>query len=81
MRVSALLMMVAMLGGCGKYARSLDGYIMEGAPSDKEWSISADETLITNKSYKNFILKGQARTEEGSEASLFFHLEAQKSGY
>lgn len=81
MRVSALLTMVAMLGGCGKYARSLDGYIKEGAPSDKELSVSADETLITRESYKNFILKGQARTEEGSEASLFFHLEHQKSGY
>ena len=80
-RVSALLLVVAMLGGCGKYARSLDSYLGEKAPSDKELVISENETLLTNKSYKNFILKGQARTEEGSEAALYFHLESQKSGY
>lgn len=80
-RFSLFIAAAVILTSCGKYARSLDGYIKEGAPSNKEWSISADETLITKQSYKNFILKGQARTEEGSEASLYFHLEAQKSGY
>ena len=76
-RVSALLLVVAMLSGCGKYARSLDSYLGEKAPSDKELVISENETLLTNKSYKNFILKGQARTEEGSEAALYFHLESE----
>lgn len=80
-RLGALLLAVTMLGSCGKYARSLDAYLGENTPSDKELSISENETLITNKKYKNFILKGQARTEQGSAAALFFHLEAKKSGY
>ena len=80
-RLSTLVLVAVMACGCGKYARSLDAYVGEGKPSNKELQVGENETLITNKSYKNFILKGQARTEEGGEASLYFHLEAQKSGY
>lgn len=80
-RVSLMLAVAAVACGCGKYARSLDAYIGVNEPSEKELQISENQTLITNKPYKNFILKGQARTEEGGEASLYFHLESQKSGY
>ncbi|MBR4995006.1 MAG: DUF1080 domain-containing protein [Alistipes sp.] len=80
-RVALLLAAVAVLSGCGRYASNLDKYIGVGSPSDKELTLSENETLISGSEYKNFILKGQARTEEGGEAAIYFHLAGKSSGY
>lgn len=77
--LASVALMVAV--GCGKVGRGLDAYMGEGQPSEENFSVGPNTTLISSKEYKNFILKGQARTEEGSEAAIYFHLEAQKSGY
>lgn len=72
--------------GCTKYdvAQLVDRfYNYEGGTNeDGELTVKAGTTWFVEKEYKNFILKGQAKTEEGAEAALLFHTDNEgKSGY
>lgn len=48
--------------------------------SGEEMAVQGGTTWLAGKDYKNFVLTGQARTVEGSEAALLFHSDGQ-TGY
>ncbi len=48
--------------------------------SGEEMAVQGGTTWHAGKDYKNFVLTGQARTVEGSEAALLFHSDGQ-TGY
>ena len=80
----AALISILGLTGCVRYnvAEPLNRFSSPemGTADGNEITVTAGSTWFAEGEYENFILTGQARTEENAEAALLFHTDG-TSGY